>query len=363
MKKVRSRKKIGLAAAPLNGSFTDFKQYIQTEVESRELVGVVKNYVNREFDKKDSVAILANPNYKLYTAGFASMCYWNALDNKFIGSYSHAKEFLTTRFKELCVSGLEVIRENKLKKKVEDKKIVITPAMKARTTTLNTITQDLYDIEDIWLNNKPTPKYNLYKQMTIHDIKSFTDILGWINEYMDDYKLVIDKDEDYVEAYSHLKLSVIKERVKFLQGLLDDVESFKNSKKAVRTIRAKKPKAADKQVERLNFQKDNVDYKLTSINPMRIPGSMDLFVFNTKTRQLTYYVSDTPDGLQVSGSTIKKFSTDLSVVMKLRKPSDLLPDVLKKTPKQITKLIDNLKTKKNIPTGRINKDTIILRCK
>lgn len=362
-KKIRARKRLGLAGAPLNGTFRQFKQYIQTEVDNRELVDIVKNYVKREFTKGESIAILANPGYKLYMPGFASMCYWEALGNKFDDTYIHAKEYMTDKFEELYDSGYEIVNKNKVNKKIEETKFVITPAMKSRNVVLTTIIQELYDIEKCWLLGEATPKYNLYNQMTIHNVRVFADIEEWIHEYLDDYLLFLNRDPDILVAYSHISLPKIKERISFLQGLLDDVELFKNSRKAVRTIRVKKPKAADKQVERLNYQNNNAEYKLISINPMHIPGSMNVYVFNTKTRQLTQFVSDTPDGLQVSGSTIKKFNKEYSMVVTLRKPMEILPKILKLTHKQITKLINTIKTKKRIPTGRINKDMIILRCK
>jgi hypothetical protein len=364
VKKARARKKTGLAGAPTSGSFSDFRYYVQHEVDSKEMGEAVKNYVKREFDKPHYTAILANPSHELTLPILASICYWTALGNKFDGQWSKAGRWMEDRFARLYTTGDLINRTAADVKKTEVTKIVVAPSVRTREVALTTIVQDLYDIEDMWLAGKEATKvkYNLYNQLTIKDIKSFTDILAWINEFLTDYRLYIDKDEEIQEAYPDLTMREVKARVVFLEGLIADVDLFKNSKKATRTIKAKKPKGADKQVERLNFETSNADYKLTSVNPMLIPGSMNLYLFNTKTRQLTIYVSDTPDGLQVSGSTIKKFSTDFSQVMALRKPADILPDILKKTPKQITKLVETLKTVKRIPTGRINKDTVILRC-
>jgi hypothetical protein len=146
---------------------------------------------------------------------------------------------------------------------------------------------------------------------------------------------------------------------------MSDLDNMRTSLKANRKVKISvtKRKGADKQVEKLKYQKENRDYKLTSINPMRIPGSMNMYAFNTKTRQLTIFVSNHPDGLNVTGSTIKGFDKDLSMVLKLRKPNDVLPVVLKKTPKQIEKFIATVKATKKTPSGRINHDTIILRSK
>jgi hypothetical protein len=49
------------------------------------------------------------------------------------------------------------------------------------------------------------------------------------------------------------------------------------------------------------------------------------------------------------------------VLYRLRKPDDVLPDVLSKTPRQIDTIFKALSTKVAIPNGRLNEDTIILR--
>ena len=107
---------------------------------------------------------------------------------------------------------------------------------------------------------------------------------------------------------------------------------------------------------------DDVDNKLTSINPIRIPGKERLFVFNTKTRKLTEYVTTSTKGFEVGGTSIKNFCDKSSKTAKLRKPEDILPNVLTLAPTKIGKQVwDKVTTKITAPNGRINKDCILLR--
>jgi hypothetical protein len=76
---------------------------------------------------------------------------------------------------------------------------------------------------------------------------------------------------------------------------------------------------------------------------------------------VTEYVTESTNGFEISGSTIKNFTKGLSRTICLRKPLDFLPIVLQKTPKQINDAWQTLKTKTKVPNGRINKDTILLR--
>ena len=111
----------------------------------------------------------------------------------------------------------------------------------------------------------------------------------------------------------------------------------------------------------MKYKKEDSEYKLVSVPPIQMIGKTRLFVFNTKYRTLSEYVTTSVSGFEISGSTIKNFDTVNSRMIKLRKPDDILPDVLKKTPKQIDSILKTIKTKVKVPNGRINKDTILLR--
>ena len=63
----------------------------------------------------------------------------------------------------------------------------------------------------------------------------------------------------------------------------------------------------------------------------------------------------------VSGTTIKNFDKEASRTLTLRKPLDILPTVGKCTPRQLSKLLDDIKTKPAVPNGRLNEDTVLLR--
>ena len=64
---------------------------------------------------------------------------------------------------------------------------------------------------------------------------------------------------------------------------------------------------------------------------------------------------------EVRGSTVHNWDQDFSRQAVLRKPEEVLPQILNKTIKQIDNVWNNLTTKVGKPTGRINKDTILLR--
>ena len=62
-------------------------------------------------------------------------------------------------------------------------------------------------------------------------------------------------------------------------------------------------------------------FKITSILPITIVGAMRLYVFNVKTKELTEYVSSSPKGFEVKGTSLQNVGEE-SRKIKLRKPDE-----------------------------------------
>jgi hypothetical protein len=176
-------------------------------------------------------------------------------------------------------------------------------------------------------------------------------------------ELLAFKDEDIREAYSHL--STAKQR-KDYASLFEKIESacnmFIQAGKANRKPRKPKQISADKLVSKMNYNKQDTIFSLVSINPSQIIGAQELWVFNSKTRKLGKYVADEYEGpLTVRGSTIQGFDKVKSVCKTLRKPDEQLKDFQSSNKVKLRKFLDELTTTESTLTGRINKDTILLK--
>ena len=188
------------------------------------------------------------------------------------------------------------------------------------------------------------------------------DIKDWLTKQRDEYKEAYDKTCDQmVEGYSYLGKPALRNRIKALDDMLNELVLYKTSKAAARKPRVKKPKSAIKQVQRLKYLTESKDHAMQSCDPTRIIGANTFFAFNTKYRKLTVFKARNRDGFTVSGSTIKDFDEDASFAITLRKPEDYLPIIAAKTEKQIEKALNELKTKRKSANGRINQDTILIR--
>jgi hypothetical protein len=164
-------------------------------------------------------------------------------------------------------------------------------------------------------------------------------------------------DEQVQEGYSYF--SKVEFR-RFKQFISDIVNALGTSRVTVRKPRAKKVKPPEVLVAKLKYKKDPIQIgveEISSIQPKTIIGSKELWVYNTKTRQVTVYKSD--GGLQVHGSKIMNFDVAKSKSKRLRKPELFLGGNLAK--KSINDMFDKVKATEYQPNGRINEEMILLK--
>ena len=171
------------------------------------------------------------------------------------------------------------------------------------------------------------------------------------------------QDEQLVEAYAHLGKSGIKKTISFLELIINDAEKWYIIAKKIsvdgRKPRIRKSKPAIKQIAKLKYLREHEQFK--SINPTEIVGAEQLWVYNVKYRTLGLYVCQNSHGFMVKGCTILNFEESQSVCKKLRKPEQILPKTLEAGKVALRKLLPSIRAKEKKLTGRINKDTILLR--
>ena len=204
-------------------------------------------------------------------------------------------------------------------------------------------------------------KYDVYNHMleigckAAHARKMRPFYVDCFNELVDVYNK---DDEYYVEAWSHLKPKYHKKMMDFYGIIVDDLDRIIKNSTAQRKPRKKKTLSASRLVKTLKYQQEFTGLKLVSANPEKIIGANELWVYNTRYKTLgVYHAVNTVRGLSVKGCTIQHFDEDTSVQKTARKPKDIL-SVLKK--RSLRKQLQQMKTKEQLLTGRINAQTILL---
>ena len=169
------------------------------------------------------------------------------------------------------------------------------------------------------------------------------------------------KDADLVEAYKRWRKPVLKIMALFIKKIIDRMTEVDAAGQAIRKPRAKKIKPAHVLVSTLQFLPEYKELNITSVDPKGIINASQLWVYNPKTRNLSVYHAVGRSGLSIRGTTITGYDTDASLTKKVRKPEQVVPQVLNAGKVDLRSIMKNLSTTENKANGRINKDTILLR--
>lgn len=358
------RQQIGLKGAPLDKGYTAFLAYFNYDLDKKVYSEIVKSHIKTTYSKEDATAILANPDYTYSMfSHLAAGIHWTNLGQELPEQYQHMPQFLSNFFADLIQKGKEIIKATVIEEKKESQVRILTPQQRLAIKVSETILREIDSLEDAWLEGKKG-SIDLYELFKINNLKggAVEQVRRYLEPMLAEYKDAYEKTCDQaVEGLAHLKKIELKNRVAILEQMVADLDSIKSAAKATRTTRVKKPKAADKQVAKIKYQKEDSTYKLVSVSPLGIVGAMKLYTFNTKTRRMSYYETTATNGFEISGTSIKNFDPELSTSILLRKPTEILPTLLKKSQRQIDKLLGELTTKPTKPNGRLNEDTILLR--
>jgi len=166
-----------------------------------------------------------------------------------------------------------------------------------------------------------------------------------------------DGDPAVVECYEAYGKKTIKVLVAFYEKLESDLAQLEQTKRAARVRKVRKPNV-EKMLSKVKYCKESFEFKIGSIHPQKVLGCEQLWVFNTKTRQLGRYVGS---NIQFKRSSLINIELDQCVSKKLRKPEDFLKVVMSASKPQLNKQFDTIKAVAKPMNGRLNEFTVLLR--
>ena len=214
---------------------------------------------------------------------------------------------------------------------------------------------------DVW----DVEPFDMYKYLTGLGISSTVanKIPDQYQELLDELKEARDgKSKQLKEAYSHLTKSEKSDFINFVIRIQTDSLRYAENHKPIRKAKKVKQLSATDRVKNLKFLEEDVDNKITSIDPAEIIGAEILYLFNAKTNQLSYYHAMDRGGLDIKGTTIQNFSVDKSQVKKLgAKTTHFLDRVLGGGKIVLNKIMNEINSKASEATGRVNNNMIILK--
>lgn len=282
---------------------------------------------------------------------------------------------MPSRHPEMDYAPDDIFVRNAIEKTIEEGKRTADPTEVAKEPAISpmvflkdkvnrTIIMELDILLDRWSMDNEASPIDIYARMQEYKLPAAACSLveRWLSRYRDEAVAAADKSDPYlVECYRFMTAAQLKKRIAAFDSMLADLDRFRHAAKATRAPREKKPVSATKQISSLKYCKENAEFKVASINPVRIVGAYRLLAFNTKYRMLIDYVAQNEKGLSIKGTTLQNVDELSTRAIRLRKPDEFLPIVLNNTSKQIEKAWSNLTTKESKPKPRINAEVVLLR--
>lgn len=172
-------------------------------------------------------------------------------------------------------------------------------------------------------------------------------------------------DKELKEAYGNLGKIQLRNILKFIEGVLGDLNSYISIKKASKAPRKKKAVPVEKIVSKLKYLKEFKDpvnkLDLLSIHPTKLHGASEAWVYDTAKRKLHHYIADEySKSFTVKGNTILGFDSNSSEIKTLRKPGEQIKEIMGSKP-AARKYFKDIKAVSAIPNGRFNEHMIILK--
>jgi hypothetical protein len=358
------------------------KYYTHYEVESKEWLTTVKTYIKNHYDKKVVSSINRLPDWKVGGKSHWT-CAAYCLDNYPEIVPPAYSEGLNKWILELAEEGAALVEEKKAEEKT--KKNVHVPSIQERITEQ---AQEACESIEEWLEGFITNKKNFdpkgfdftahfakmkVSQAHARKIKGYyagelaeaqliqkLPTPGEINREKDEHKA--DMLQQLREGYSHLTKKDAATYLEALETLHGACDLVIDAAKATRKPRTKKAPSKEKLVAKLKYLERDDKLQLVSVNPLDVLDAKEVWVYNTKTRKLGKYIADDHATIQVKGTTLLHYDEKNSVQKTLRKPDETLKSFKKAGKVQLRKFMDEIKTTDIKLNGRLNSDTIILKC-
>jgi len=372
----------GMIALMPTNDWNRAKHFVHYEVESKEWLSVIKNYIKKTFDKKFVSNINKLPDWKVggkshWTTTVACL---EAAPEIVPAAY---KEGLVKWLNELAEEGAAVVEEKKAEEKI--KANVYVPTIQER------IRDQAYDaceaIEE-WLDGfvadkkKFDPKgfdfvshFAKFKVTQAHarKIKAFYEgelqeaqliqklpTPGEINRCKDEHEA--DMLQQLREGYSHLTKADAKTYLEALETLHGACNVVIDAAKANRKPKVRKAPSKEKLIAKIKYKERDDKLQIVSVNPLELIDATEIWVYNTKTRKLGKYIADELQKvITVKGTTLLGYDENKSIQKTLRKPEETLKEFKKASKVKLRKFLDEIKTTDIKLNGRLNADTIILK--
>lgn len=173
-------------------------------------------------------------------------------------------------------------------------------------------------------------------------------------------------DEQLTEAYAHIPRIKLRKYLNAMESIEVACKEYAGEQAVVevaivktRKPRTIKPKAPSKIVAAVKYMVESPVLG-KSVNPVKLVGCSEAWIFNTKYRKLTILRATDGNTMTVKGTTVIGFDEALSTVKAIRKP-EYVKELVAMGKRQFNAAFKAIKAKEGVATGRINGDCLIVK--
>jgi hypothetical protein len=242
----------------------------------------------------------------------------------------------------------------------DDNNLSTNKVMKPKTTSVSVPTEVLEYI-DLLIEKSKTGNVDEDVYAFLMDKKVTK---NQVDELIAEYKLTFDElnqlptSEEIQESYADYTPKQRKSIQTFFNNLYAQFDQYKNVKsKRAKTVRKTRKPDKQKLISKLRYLKESTEYRIASVDPVKLLGAKTAVTFNTKTREVSIFYG-VGDGLSVKGTTLVSFDMEKSVSKRLRKPNDVLSHGVRAG---LENAFAAAKTKSKAANGRMNENIIIVK--
>ena len=254
--------------------------------------------------------------------------------------------------------AIEMKAEDLDKGKIVKKRKTVQENMEAKVRDLLGEVDHAIDLWD-------TDKFDMYSYLTDNKVSSA--VASKIPTHYTDLQLeiqdaILGTDPQLKEGYSFMNMSEKKGFLNFVTKIILDTERYADNNKPIRKPRKAKAISTTKLVSKLSYLDHDPINKVKSIDPSKIVGSKQLWLFNSKTNEIIKYDQSDRAGLSVKGTTIQNFNEKTSSSKKLgMKTEHFIDRILDAGSIVLNKVMSEINSKASKVTGRVNNNMIILK--
>jgi hypothetical protein len=363
----RIRNRTGWASCPTD-SFAAFKDCARVNLERKDIGNTIREHVRASFNRKEAGLILAAPEWAItLPTHVAATVEWAKLGFGFPAGWDVDKIY-DQAFSEMKARGKISADTRKSKPKTSTKPRK-TPSEIVQDQSNDFIAEVEGTIDEFFelcgpLDHFDVPNYCVFNELKAAGsaYKTGKAVSEYYTPILEEAVLIASKKppKDLDEAYATWDDKRRKEYLLLITNIVEDAQKYMQTKLSQRKTRTPRAKTADKQVSKVQYLKESVEFKMVSVDPANIVGAKRLYTFNPRTRVLSEFVTSSSKGFEVKGSTLLNVDEVTSREARI-KPAQFLPIVMQQTPTKVAAAWKKLKSKSSVPTPRLSRGTLLLK--